>query len=154
MKPTLFVSMLLSLVGCGGGDAEDTGMEGAEHAPTDFGACRAASGDEYRYAVPATGSEPASITGDLLTVSVAYSGGCEEHEFVLCWPEAAFSEGVPVGVGLEMWHDANGDACEAAFVETFFFDLDPLAKAYSEAYGSTSGEIGVTIAGMSLLYSF
>ena len=154
MKTRFLVSLLLSTIACGGGESEDSGTEPYRSTPEAFESCRAAEGDEYQYVSPGSESGSASIEGDILSVTVAYSGGCEAHDFVLCWPAEAFSEGVPVGAGLELWHDANGDVCEAAFVETFAFDLTPLAEAYSSAYGSTTGEIGVTIAGSSLLYSF
>jgi len=52
------------------------------------------------------------LDGDVLRVTVSYSGGCQDHAF-----ELAYSV---VGMEPELWldHDANGDLCEAYITET------------------------------------
>ena len=48
--------------------------------------------------------ENLSVDGDVLSVIVSYGGGCERHDFEMCWPEPSFMESEPVQVNLEIWH--------------------------------------------------
>ncbi len=56
--------------------------------------------------------ESAAIVGDDLVVDVAYSGGCQQHDVGLCWNNVV-EESLPPQVGIDLSHDAHGDACEA-----------------------------------------
>ena len=155
MKSTLFIASLVLALGCSDRGSDDTGTEReATPTPEALSSCQAADGDAYAYGGLKTSSEVAAVDGDTLEITVGYSGGCENHELVLCWPEQAFTEEVPVGAALELWHNANGDGCEAYLVETLEFDLTPLKEAYTAGYGSETGEIGISIAGTGLLYTF
>ncbi|GAB5535635.1 MAG: hypothetical protein Rubg2KO_18840 [Rubricoccaceae bacterium] len=51
------------------------------------------------------------LDGDVLRVSVSYSGGCEDHTFELAYWTA--------GPEPELWltHDSNDDPCEAYITE-------------------------------------
>jgi hypothetical protein len=109
--------------------------------------CRADRGDDYDV-------EGASVAGDTLTVSIGYGGGCETHEFTLCWPDPTFAESAPVQTWLEIFHEANDDMCDAYFVEDVTFDLTPLRDAWRAAYGATSGTITVHVGGQSVEYTF
>ena len=60
----------------------------------------------------------ATITGDTLTVSVSYSGGCRTHVFTLVIA-ASFVEDSPVRLPAVLRHDANGDPCEAFLTESY-----------------------------------
>ena len=100
-----------------------------------------------------TSVDAAAITGDTLSLDVSYSGGCETHRFQICW-QGGFAESAPVQVGLELWHDAAGDTCEAALSETLTFDLTPLKEAWQDAYGAESGEITVHTGGGTVSYNF
>lgn len=115
--------------------------------PETLSACHADEGDETRI-------QDAAIEGDELVLLLGYGGGCESHDFVLCWPDQAFAESAPVQAFLELWHDAHGDPCDAWLEEERRFDLRPLAESWAEAYGSTSGTIVVHIGDFSLDYSF
>lgn len=95
-----------------------------------------------------------AIDGDLLNVGVAYAGGCQTHEWTLCWPDQVFMESDPVQASLEILHDAHGDSCEAWIEETIQLDLSPLASAWQGAYGASSGTIVVHVAGQSVVYDF
>lgn len=109
--------------------------------------CRADRGDDYDvYA--------ASILADELTVMVATGGGCETHEWVLCWPDGAFAESDPVQAQLEIWHDAHDDSCDGWLTADVVFDLTPLRQAWTEAYGGGTGTIIVNVGGESLTWSF
>jgi hypothetical protein len=73
------------------------------------------------------------IIDDCINIKVGYSGGCEEHEFVLgvVWPECG-TPPVPPPV-LYLCHNANGDMCEAYITETVTFDLSLLQQADSSS---------------------
>lgn len=134
-----------------GGDdtasGDDTGGGGGDTIlPDDFSDCSASDGDS-------TDLANAAISGDTLTIEASYSGGCELHDFAVCWDQS-FAESAPVQVWLEIWHDANGDACEAYETQTLSFDLTPLKEAYQSGYQTNSGEITIHIGSDSLSYSF
>ena len=82
----------------------------------------------------------ATITGDTLTVSVSYGGGCETHEFVLL-AEPAFMESFPVQLGVSIVHNANLDFCERWVEEAYHFDLTPIKKKYQAEYKQEAGTI-------------
>ena len=65
------------------------------------------------------------IEGDILSLVVTYSGGCEEHEFAL-WTTPEYAESEPAQHGLFLTHNANGDMCEAAITQELRFDISPL----------------------------
>ncbi|MEP2773650.1 MAG: hypothetical protein ABJH05_15970 [Fulvivirga sp.] len=58
-----------------------------------------------------------------LLVEVAYSGGCQEHSFEIEWPEAITAI-YPPNFSVVLYHDANGDNCEAFITETLEFSFD------------------------------
>ncbi len=93
-----------------------------------------------------------AVAGDNLEVSVAYSGGCANHYFRLCY-EPAFLESNPVQVELRLEHDGQGDPCEAYPSETRAFDLRPLAAAYNAAYGASGGTVHLRL-GEGASYTF
>ena len=82
----------------------------------------------------------AVITGDTLSVSVSFSGGCEEHQFTLV-TDGMFLESKPVQLRLSLAHDANNDPCEAFPTEEHQFDLSKIKKLYQSAYQQESGVI-------------
>jgi cysteine-rich repeat protein len=98
----------------------------------------------------------AAIVGDDLNVEVKYGGGCEEHVIGLCWEEA-FAESDPVQTGIQLWHDANGDLCDALITEMRTIDLSSLRVAWQEGYQQEHGTIIVHLDGWdggSLEYTF
>ena len=139
MRSMLWICSLGALVMVGCAEKKD--------APVNLSDCRAEEGDGLDF------EGEGRIEGDTLYVSVGYGGGCEEHEFTLCWPEQSFMESAPVQVGLEVFHNANNDTCEAYLSETLEFDLVPLREAYEESYGG-GGTILVNVGGESLEYTF
>ncbi len=92
---------------------------------------------------------------DILEIDVGYSGGCESHEWTLCW-DGNFMESDPVQVTLDLRHEANNDMCEAYIEETLEFELDELRQAYSDGYGGDSGTIviGLKDDGESVTYEW
>jgi len=82
----------------------------------------------------------AAIAGDELILEVGHGGGCEQHDYGVCYSQL-WLESDPVQIGLSLLHDAHGDMCEAYLTEVLHFDLRPLAEAYNEAYQTDGGEI-------------
>ena len=82
----------------------------------------------------------AAVSSHVLTLSVSYSGGCRNHEFVLT-AAAAFVEADPYQLDLVLTHDANNDRCEAFPTEQLRYDLTPIRELYRGAYGRDSGTV-------------
>jgi len=82
----------------------------------------------------------ATITDDILNISVSYSGGCEDHQFTLV-ASNAFLESFPVQLHTAIAHNANGDTCEAYPTENYRFDLTPIKTMYQVAYRQEAGTI-------------
>lgn len=62
------------------------------------------------------------IKGTELWMEVAYSGGCEKHDFMVAWPEV-ITMVYPPDFGVTLYHDSNGDACEVFIHDTLKVDL-------------------------------
>lgn len=73
----------------------------------------------------------AKIVGDELHVDVGYSGGCEDHDFTLCFDSIVLDTDL---WNLAIDHDAHGDACEAFLMETRKFDLTPLQAGHESPF--------------------
>ncbi len=91
------------------------------------------------------GSDPvdvldAQIEGDVVTLSVGHSGGCEKHNYALCYT-GEFLESYPVQAPMHLIHDAGGDTCDAYLEQELHFDLTPLKEEYQKAYHTESGII-------------
>ena len=98
----------------------------------------------------------ATITGDTLTVSVSYSGGCKAHVFTLVIA-ASFVDSSPVRLPAVLRHDANGDTCEAFPTESYAFDLALVRARYRAVYGPGAGRVALEIDGVpddGLVYEF
>ena len=98
----------------------------------------------------------ATITGDTLTTSVSYGGGCETHVFTLVIA-ASFIDGSPVQLPVFLRHEANGDSCEAWLTQSYTFDLALVRTRYREAYGPGAGRVALRLDGVpadSLVYEF
>ena len=109
--------------------------------------CTTAAGDAFTVT-------SASLDGDELVVGVEYSGGCETHDFVLCWPDQSFQESNPVQVDVELFHEDNDDACDAIETEERRFSLAPVKQAFEDAYQSATGTVTINVGGESLTYTF
>ena len=78
--------------------------------------------------------QEARIEGDVLTVVVGYSGGCEAHQFALLASLAA-TRSIPPQHRLKLLHQGNGDGCEAYLTSALRFDLTPFRGLYPELAG-------------------
>lgn len=94
-----------------------------------------------------------ALSGDTLTVSIQYGGGCRVHRFALL-VDPAFRESHPVQVSARLAHDADGDLCRALISEDLRFDLGPLRRYYQEAYGAGPGVITLVFEGRGITYAF
>lgn len=96
----------------------------------------------------------AAITGDTLTVTVSYSGGCQDHHFTLV-ASASFLESLPVQLEVSLAHNANSDPCEAWLTEYHLFNLVPVKERFQDQY-QDSGRIVLLLedAPDELLYEF
>ena len=102
--------------------------------------------------------EDATIVGDTLTISVAYGGGCETHQFTLIASDT-FMESDPVQLGISIVHNANLDFCERWVEEVYHFDLAPIKTMYQEAYQQEAGTVVLNLEGVpedvdALIYKF
>jgi hypothetical protein len=89
----------------------------------------------------------AAIVGDSLQLIVEYGGGCETHEFGLCW-NGLIAESAPPQISLDLIHDANNDSCLALISESLEFDISLARKNLS------GGEVIIHVGGESLSYTF
>jgi len=69
--------------------------------------------------------QDARVEADSLIVDISHGGGCEEHEYQMFW-DGLLLETFPPQVNLSLFHNANGDFCEAALFETLSIDLSSL----------------------------
>lgn len=72
-----------------------------------------------------TGIERAWIDGHTLSMAIAYSGGCKEHEFDLLG-NRFYMKSMPPKTNVLLFHNANKDHCRQLIKDTLHFDLKPL----------------------------
>ena len=94
-----------------------------------------------------------TLDGDTLKVDAGFSGGCEEHTVTACW-DGSFLESSPVQARITLYHDANGDTCEAYLQATYSFDLAPMKQSYIDGYQTDEGTILLTVDGEGAEYTF
>ncbi len=145
----LLGAAVLSSLSLGACDPPKAGDCEGECAENTLALCEQGPGDD-----PVT-IVSGAIEGDALLLDVSYGGGCEEHGFGGCW-DGGFDLSQPPGAGLSLWHDANGDGCEAALEETVELSLEPMKLAYQDGDPELSGTILVNVEGLgeTLEYSF
>jgi hypothetical protein len=77
--------------------------------------------------------QEASINGNVLRVTVSYSGGCGNHQFELVG-SPNISKSLPPIRSIELVHQSNGDACKEKMEETLLINISNLA--YKQEAGS------------------
>lgn len=75
----------------------------------------------------------ATISGNIMTLEVTYSGGCKDHEFQLIGREM-ISKSLPPIRSVKLVHTGNEDMCDALIMKTLKFDIRELA--YKKEAGS------------------
>ncbi len=73
--------------------------------------------------------DSAKIENDILTLSVAYGGGCKTHYFY-AYVQSAIMESNPPQINMYLHHFGNNDFCDAYIHQNLKFDLLPLAEYY------------------------
>jgi len=66
------------------------------------------------------------LEGNVLTLNVEYSGGCQDHSFEFVG-SAAIMKSLPPKRSVKLVHNANGDTCRELVTETIKFDISTLA---------------------------
>ena len=127
---TVLMAAACLAAGCRGGSVP---VSSSGPAPVAFGSTADLQSDPFAL-------NSASVTGTVLTISVSYSGGCRNHEFVLTAAES-FQESSPVQLPVVLTHEDNDDPCEAYPTEQRRFDLTPVKERYQAAYGQDSGTV-------------
>lgn len=74
-----------------------------------------------------------TISGNIMSINVNYSGGCEEHNFQLIGSEN-IAKSLPPIRSVKLVHNANGDACRKLEERTLVFDISDLT--YKQEAGS------------------
>ena len=92
------------------------------------------------YELDIVGDDAPVIENDTLTLTISYSGGCEEHYFTLV-TNGRFMESDPVQLVVALTHDDNDDRCEGYPRHSYVFDLASIKTLYQEAYGTDEGSI-------------
>jgi hypothetical protein len=75
-----------------------------------------------------------SVKGNIMSINVSYSGGCQEHSFQLIG-SANIAKSLPPIRSVKLVHNANGDACRELKEDILEFDITDLA------YVKTSGSV-------------
>ena len=65
------------------------------------------------------------IKGNLMTLAVKYSGGCEKHEFQLLG-EKNLNDSIPPVRKIALIHDNKGDSCRELVDEILVFNISEL----------------------------
>ncbi|MBX7093970.1 MAG: hypothetical protein K1X56_04560 [Flavobacteriales bacterium] len=63
-----------------------------------------------------------TLSGDILSITVSYSGGCKEHQFDLAF-NGMYKKSMPVQAAIFLLHENNGDACRALLTKTYRFNI-------------------------------
>jgi hypothetical protein len=87
--------------------------------------------------------ENATIHGDIITVTLSYSGGCKPHEFDLLF--TTFEESSPVQISARILHHKNDDPCDNWVTETRAFNLSLLIEHYLKIYDRSCGPIIINV---------
>jgi hypothetical protein len=138
-RSVLLYSVLLA--GCFGPDGDDASSSDGSVAdaslPGDWRLTHACRSSDPHDAIDVMS---ARVDGDMLLVQVGHGGGCEQHEYSLCFAEA-WQEEVPVQAQLTVLHDAHGDGCEAFLTTEVSFDLLPIAEEFEARYQHKIGTV-------------
>lgn len=122
MKATLFIITLgisIGMLSCG------TSKEAAESAKEENVPKAELVDNLGEYKGAAVNIQSVLIKGNLMTIHVNYSGGCEEHEFKLVGSKI-ITKTMPVKRGITLYHDNKGDSCRELVDEILVFDISAL----------------------------
>ncbi len=75
----------------------------------------------------------ATINGNILSIEVSYSGGCQDHEFNLTG-SIAIMKSLPPKRAIKLMHNSNEETCRELITETLTYDIRKFAA--TETSGS------------------
>lgn len=85
-----------------------------------------------------------------LVVEGSHSGGCEEHQYGLCYE--AEQQAIVLNLTLTLLHESGGDHCEAYFgTGELVFELAPLFEQYQEFFEQPQWEVAAKLQKYKLL---
>jgi hypothetical protein len=90
-----------------------------------------------------------SVEGNYLKIDIRYGGGCQEHDFYLCW-SGSLAITNPLQANLTLIHDSNGDMCEAYILGHLVFDITPLKVPFTADHGT----IQINLEGQAVQFVF
>lgn len=64
----------------------------------------------------------ADVQGDLLKMTVQYSGGCKPHMFTL-YTNGMYMKSLPAQISMQLHHENNGDNCRALITENIAINI-------------------------------
>ena len=77
-----------------------------------------------------TNVDSLTITGNVLSIFVNYSGGCKEHNFDL-FSTDSYEKSLPPQLTLYIKHTNNGDECRELVMRELKFNIAAIKKNYS-----------------------
>lgn len=78
-----------------------------------------------------------SASAEGLRIGIKHAGGCQTHKYRVCW-DGAVAESDPGQISLAMWHQDNGDQCEALYSGEIVIKDDGLKRSYVSVQGSSA----------------
>ena len=75
----------------------------------------------------------ATLVGNILSLDIEYSGGCQDHTFELIG-SAAIMKSLPAKRAIKLVHNSNGETCRELVSETIKFNISALSM--TETKGS------------------
>lgn len=67
----------------------------------------------------------ADVQGDLLKMTVQYSGGCKPHMFTL-YTNGMYMKSLPAQISMQLHHESNGDNCRALITENIAINISSI----------------------------
>lgn len=83
--------------------------------------------DLSKYPTDAFTIRDASVIGDSLTMLVAFTGGCKQHEFKVV-SNGAMMKSMPPQMNVQLSHESHDDMCEALLTQDVTVSLEPLKQ--------------------------
>ena len=112
--------------------ATDKGSQGVKSVTVDSQTDMSNTGASYTV-------DSLAIKGNILSVFVNYSGGCQEHSFELL-SDGLIAKSMPPQVTVCLRHNNNGDACRKLVMQELKFDVS--AVKYKSGDGTTVIKLG------------
>ncbi len=124
-KITPYFTLLIALILTACGNAQELDKPTEKEIPAYRKALVLDNMTEYRNSSPVQINE-ARVDGDVMTLQITYSGGCNIHSFQLIGSKF-LSKSIPPQRSVELYHDNNGDGCREFITDSLKFDISDFA---------------------------